>query len=68
MEVSNKMEGVALLFPGQGSQQAGMGSGPFFRSKQARSLMNRANSLLGFDLSSFMFGDSNEALRPTEIA
>jgi len=62
------MDQIGLVFPGQGSQAAGMGLEVYEELAEARSLLKRANDTLGFDIGKIMFGSSNEALKPTEIA
>lgn len=44
------MPNIALLFPGQGAQTVGMGSGLLERSDVARRLFATASEILGFDL------------------
>jgi [acyl-carrier-protein] S-malonyltransferase len=56
---------VALCFPGQGSQAAGMAEG-LLDAPLARGLLDVA-SACGFDLRTALSGD-DDALRPTEVA
>lgn len=58
---------VAFLFPGQGSQTAGMGRDVYDAYPEARARFEAADELLGFSLTEIMFGEDDEALRPTEI-
>ncbi|HEX8386506.1 MAG TPA: ACP S-malonyltransferase [Rubricoccaceae bacterium] len=58
---------TAFLFPGQGSQAPGMGADLFETSPEARALFDEADAVLGVSLTSLMFGDAADALRPTEI-
>ncbi|MFM7596512.1 MAG: ACP S-malonyltransferase [Flavobacteriales bacterium] len=57
----------AYVFPGQGAQFSGMGKELFEASDAARNLFNRANEVLGFDISSIMFEGSEEALKQTKV-
>lgn len=57
--------GLALLFPGQGSQHAGMGKRIFETSKAARRVFNEADDAVGFSLSKLCFGGSEEELEAT---
>jgi [acyl-carrier-protein] S-malonyltransferase len=41
---------IALLFPGQGAQQLGMGAGLVARFPEAKSYFDRASTVLGYDL------------------
>ena len=59
----------AFLFPGQGSQYAGMAADLAERFPEAREVVDRANAALGFPLSDIMFSDNERAaerLRQTE--
>ena len=58
---------TAFLFPGQGSQTPGMGADLYDASPEARAVFDEADVVLGFSLTGLMFGDSAEALKPTEI-
>lgn len=57
----------AFVFPGQGAQFVGMGKDLYDAYPQARTLMQRANEVLGFDLTEVMFEGTDEALRQTRV-
>lgn len=57
----------AYIFPGQGSQFSGMGKDLHESNAEARSLFEEANSILGFDISSVMFGGTEDELKQTHI-
>ena len=59
---------IAGLFPGQGSQQVGMGHAFFNNSEAARELFERANKALGLSLSELCFQGPIEKLTLTEFA
>jgi [acyl-carrier-protein] S-malonyltransferase len=56
---------TALLFPGQGSQDLGMGQDLADAFPQARQLYDEADAVLGFPLSGLCFGGPVEALNDT---
>jgi [acyl-carrier-protein] S-malonyltransferase len=57
----------AYVFPGQGAQFPGMGKDLYEKSQVARSLFERANSILGFSITDLMFGGTEEDLRQTRV-
>jgi [acyl-carrier-protein] S-malonyltransferase len=58
---------LALLFPGQGSQEVGMGRDVFEASPAARSTFEAADAALGFPLSRLCFEGPERELRRTEL-
>jgi len=57
----------AYVFPGQGAQFVGMGRDLYDKSPLARELFERANSLLGFQITDLMFEGSDEDLKQTKV-
>jgi [acyl-carrier-protein] S-malonyltransferase len=57
----------AYVFPGQGAQFVGMGKDLYETHEDARKLFNRANEILGFEITKLMFYGSDEDLRQTKV-
>ncbi len=56
---------IAFIFPGQGSQALGMGKELAEEYDIARQIFEEADSILGFSLSSLVWGDDADALNDT---
>lgn len=56
----------AYLFPGQGSQFVGMGKDHFDNNPEFSVAAQKANEILGFDLTAIMFEGPDETLKQTE--
>ena len=57
----------AYVFPGQGAQFPGMGKDLYETSDKAKELFDRANELLGFDITKIMFEGTAEELKETKV-
>src|SRR5436309_14019592 len=60
------MSKTAFLFPGQGSQFAGMGKTLAEAFPEARAVFDQADEVLGFPLSAMCFEGPEDALKLTE--
>ncbi len=56
---------ISYIFPGQGSQYIGMGLDLYESSTMVRDIMDRANEVLGWQLTGIMFGGTQEELTQT---
>jgi [acyl-carrier-protein] S-malonyltransferase len=57
----------AYVFPGQGAQFSGMGKDLYEKSPKAKELFEKANEILGFDISKIMFEGTDEELKQTNV-
>ena len=58
---------TAYIFPGQGAQFPGMAQPLYQGNASARTLLDRANEVLGFNLTEIMFAGSEEDLKQTKV-
>lgn len=57
----------AYVFPGQGSQFSGMGKELYASNPLAKQLFDKANDVLGFNISQIMFEGTDEELKQTKV-
>ncbi|MBX2970242.1 MAG: ACP S-malonyltransferase [Cyclobacteriaceae bacterium] len=57
----------AYIFPGQGAQFSGMGKDIYDSNPKAKQLFDEANAILGFDITSIMFGGTADELKQTRV-
>ena len=56
-----------FMFPGQGSQFPGMAKELYESNPTAREMFDRANEILGFDITEIMFNGTAEDLKQTKV-
>ncbi|MBN2486402.1 MAG: ACP S-malonyltransferase [Bacteroidales bacterium] len=57
----------AYVFPGQGAQFSGMGKDLYENSPVAREMFDKANEILGFNITSLMFSGTDDDLKQTKV-
>lgn len=57
----------AYVFPGQGAQFSGMGKDLYETSTVAKELFDKANEILGFNITNIMFNGTDEELKQTKV-
>lgn len=57
----------AYVFPGQGAQFSGMGKDLYEMNTEAKALFDKANEILGFNITEIMFSGTADELKQTKV-
>ena len=57
----------AFVFPGQGAQFSGMGKDLYESNAEAKALFDKANEILGFEITKIMFEGTADELKQTKV-
>ena len=57
----------AYVFPGQGAQFSGMGKDLYENNPSAKALFDKANEILGFNITDIMFSGTADELKQTKV-
>lgn len=57
----------AYIYPGQGAQFSGMGNELYHTNQTARQYFDKANEILGFDITKIMFEGTADELKQTKV-
>ena len=57
----------AYVFPGQGAQFIGMGKDLYDDHPEGKALFEKANEILGFEITKIMFDGTDEELKQTKV-
>ncbi len=57
----------AYVFPGQGAQFVGMGQDLYNTSQESKNYFDKANQILGFNITDIMFAGTDDELKQTKV-
>lgn len=57
----------AYIFPGQGAQFVGMGKDLYEQNPKAKEMFDKANEILGFNITNIMFNGTDDDLKQTKV-